>query len=219
MVSASTDGVKEVTKSVTDISNSVNTTLDKTSKIVDKTSKIVNKSDSIKSATISKIKNLSMSDSVTTNTERIIDKYFGKVSNVLISIFEYAKDPAKELFNLFVMKVRIFAIVDALLGLLFIIFTIFLIRYSIKGIKFINKRSLTNKKVTSMQILNPIISGVFAIIFTITSLTYVSSANQIALDAFVPEYQAIKDVSTLFGEITGTGTGKSTSTTKTTTQK
>ncbi len=142
----------------------------------------------------------------TSNVDKYLDrfeKYGAGLKDMVVDIFEYSKQPAKDLFNLFVWKVRIYGLVDLGLLVLFIILTILFGNWMWKGIKIMSKRAIQKKKTTVHILIGSIINAGLGLLFMFMSLSYVKDTKQIMMDSIVPEYQAIKDVAIVFGTATG----------------
>ena len=144
-------------------------------------------------------------EQATGNVDKYIDrfeKYGTGLKEMVVDIFNYAKDPAKELFNLFVWKVRIYGLVDLGLMLSFIFLTILFGRWMWKGITLMSKRAIQKKKTTFHILLGSIINASLGVVFFFMALSYINDSKQIIMDSVVPEYQAIKDVAVVFGTAT-----------------
>ena len=145
-------------------------------------------------------------ETATGNVDKYLDRFekYGKgLKDMVVDIFEYSKQPAKDLFNLFVWKVRIYGLVDLGLMLLFITLTIMFGRWMWKGLKIMSRRAIQKKKTTFHILLGTILNFSLAVLFLFMSLSYVKNTKQIMMDSIVPEYQAIKDVAVVFGTATG----------------
>jgi len=221
---AVTETVNEIAKVVTNTVGVVN----ETTKTVKAQTKEFKKTTGVsvtdgKTAKIEKVKSVKTSDkeivkedaientsvdvsTATSNVEKFMDrfeKYGTDLKNMIVDIFEYSKQPAKDLFNLFVWKVRIYGLVDLGLMLLFIGLTIMFGKFMWKGIKIMSRRAIQKKKTTFHILLATILNFTLGVLFLIMSLSYVKDTKQIMMDSFVPQYQAIKDVAVVFGTATG----------------
>jgi len=211
VVTNAADVVNETTKTVKaetsefEKTTGMNVTGDKTTKVSTKTTKVNTDNKNVKEQleTISDA-NIDV-ETATSNVDKYIDrfeKYGTGLKEMVVDIFNYSKKPAKDLFNLFVWKVRIYGMVDLCLMLLFIL-TIMFGRWMWKGIKIMSRRAIQKKKTTFHILLGAILNFSLGVLFLIMSLSYVKDTKQIMMDSIVPEYQAIKDVAVVFGTATG----------------
>jgi len=220
------DGVKETVKTVketvTDVADVVKTTaetVNETAKVVKEAGEEFEKTTGISTSTaktttevetetvVEDGSEIEVSEEINTEVIKDVDiilvKYGAAIKETIIDIFNYSKDPAKELFDLFVWKVRIYGFVDLGLMVLYLGLTFLFGKWMWKGLSLMSRRAIQEKKSSIQMLLGTILNFGIGITFFILSLSYMSDTKQIIMDSVVPEYQAIKDVAVVFGTATG----------------